>query len=453
MTGAAPVSHAMADFCLDASWQGLPEQVRVEAVRALVNWMACAVGGARTALAEAAARGVVAMEPEGRTPVIGRSERVGLASSAMLACINSSAHTFDDTHLATVTHPTGPVAAAAFAAAHALAMSGKPVPGSELLASMMLGMELECRLSNAIAANGGSNQGWYMTGLSGGVGAAAAVGRLLGLPRMQMIWALGLAATQACGFRATHGSMAITFVPGVAARNGVQAAYMASAGFTCSEHAIDGRNGLLQVLSATADTGRITGGLGAEYEVLRNTYKPYPCGIVIHPAIDACLHLVRQQGVASGQIHRVDVRVHADAMNLTWRKLPSNDLDAQVSLYHWVATSLVCGHAGVEQGELRCVLDAGVRALQEITDVVVDPALRDNQAVVTVQLHDGRRVSARTENAIGSITNPMTDRQLTEKFEGLVTPALGAKRSRALLQFCETMVSAGNAADIFALTR
>jgi len=100
MTGAAPVSHAMADFSLDASWQGLPEQVRVEAIRALVNWMGCAVGGATTVMAAAAAIGVVAMEPEGRTPVIGRSERVGLASSAMLACINSSAHTFDDTHLA-----------------------------------------------------------------------------------------------------------------------------------------------------------------------------------------------------------------------------------------------------------------------------------------------------------------------------------------------------------------
>lgn len=453
MTGAAPVSHAMAEFCLDASWQELPEQVRVEAVRALVNWTACAVGGARTALGDAAVKGVVAMEPEGRTPVIGRSERVGLANSAMLACIHSSAHTFDDTHLATITHPTGPVAAAAFAAAHALAASGKPVAGSELLASMMLGMELECRLSNAIAANGGSNLGWYMTGLSGGVGAAAAVGRLLGLSRAQMISALGLAASQACGLRATHGSMAITYVPGVAARSGVASAYMASAGFTCSDHAIDGRNGLLQVLSATADAKRITDGLGTDYEVLRNAYKPYPCGIVIHPAIDACLRIVREQGVATGKIVRIDLRVHPDAMNLTWRRLPSNELDAQVSLFHWVAVSLVCGEAGVAQGELRWVLDERVRALQEMTRVVVDPALRDNQAVVAVQLHDGRTVSATTENAIGSVTNPMTDRQLTEKFEGLVNPALGAERSHALLRFCETMPSARNAADVFALTQ
>jgi 2-methylcitrate dehydratase PrpD len=443
----------MADFCLDASWQGLPERVKGETVRALVNWMACAVGGARTALADAAVRGVVAMEPEGATPVVGRSERVGLASSAMLACINSSAHTFDDTHLATITHPTGPVAAAAFAAAHALATSGQPVAGSELLASLIIGMELECRLSNAIAATGGSNLGWYMTGLSGGVGAAAAVGRLLGLPRAKMISALGLAATQSGGLRATHGSMAIAYVPGVAARNGVASAYMASAGFTCSDHAIDGRNGLLQVLSATADPDQVTNGLGTEYEVLRNTYKPYPCGIVIHPAIDACLRIAREEGVGSDRIQRIDLRVHADAMNLTWRKLPSSDLDAQVSLYHWVAASLVCGEAGVAQGELRWVLDERVRALQEITHVEVDPALRDNQAVVSVKLQDGRTVSATTENAIGSVTNPMTGQQLTDKFKGLVTPALGAEKSHALLQFCETLSSASNAAEVFALTR
>lgn len=453
MKPSAPVSHALAEFCLDASWQALPGQVKREAVRALVNWIACSVGGARTALADAAVKGIVAMEPDGRTPVIGRSERVGLASSAMLACIGSSAHTFDDTHLATITHPTGPVAAAAFAAAHALATAGKPVGGSELLASMMLGMELECRLSNAIAAGGGSNLGWYMTGLSGGVGAAAAVGRLLGLSREQMIWALGLAASQASGFRATHGSMAITHVPGVAARSGLASAYMASAGFTCSDHAIDGRNGLLQVLSAKADVARLTDRLGTEYELLRNTYKPYPCGIVIHPAIDACLHLVKEKGVASSQIRRVDLRVHPDAMNLTWRKLPSTELDAQVSLYHWVAASLVYGQAGIAQGELRCVLDAEVRALQEITHVEVDPSLRDNQAFVALQLRDGTTVSAATENAIGSVTNPMTDEQLTQKFEGLVTPVLGGERSQALLRFCETLSTASNAAEVFALTR
>ncbi|MGP1615381.1 MAG: MmgE/PrpD family protein, partial [Pollutimonas bauzanensis] len=312
-----PVTHCMAGFAIDTSWDGLSERLRAESVRALMNWVACAVGGAGTPSMDAAVKGIMAMDGEGATPVLGRRERTGMSNAALLGCLSSSAHTFDDTHLATITHPTGPVAAAALAAAHTLSRAGNPVPGTGLLNALSIGIELECRVSNAIAAGGGSSIGWYMTGLSGGIGAAAAVGRLLGLAHEQMIHALGLAATQACGLRATHGSMAITYVPAVAARNGLVSAYMAQAGFTCSEISIDGRNGLLQVLSATADPRKIREGLGRDFELLNNTYKPYPCGIVIHPSIDACLELARSGAISPGDIERVDLRVHADALNLT----------------------------------------------------------------------------------------------------------------------------------------
>ena len=110
-----------------------------------------------------------------------------------------------------------------------------------------------------------------MTGLSGGIGAAAAVGRLLGLSHEQMVYALGLAASQASGLRAAHGSMAITFVPGTAARDGVVAAYLAAANYSCSDIAIDGKNGLLQVLTGATDGSLISDELGSRYELLNNT--------------------------------------------------------------------------------------------------------------------------------------------------------------------------------------
>src|SRR5690606_30973374 len=104
---------------------------------------------------------------------------------------SSSAHTYDDTHLSTITHPTGPVASALLAVAGKLAGVGRPVTGRALLAALAVGMELECRTSCAISESRAS-LGWYMTGLSGGIGAAAAVGRLLGLPHDRMVSAIGL---------------------------------------------------------------------------------------------------------------------------------------------------------------------------------------------------------------------------------------------------------------------
>ena len=444
-----PVTHRVAAFALGTTWESLPANVRRESARAWLNWVGCAVGGAVTPAMDAAVAGLLSMGA-GDVPVLGRVERVSMTDSAFLGSLAASAQTYDDTHLATITHPTGPVASALLATAHQLEGIGKPVDGNRLLTALAIGIEIECRVSCAIATGGG-NFGWFMTGLSGGIGAAAAVGRILGLSHEQMVYALGLAASQAGGLRAAHGSMAITFVPGIAARNGVVAAYLAAANYSCSDIAIDGKNGLLQVLTGATDGSLIAHDLGSRYEMLNNAYKPYPCGIVIHPAIDACLHLVREQGVDYRKIARVDLRVHPDALNLCWRKLPDNALDALVSLFHWVGVALVRGSAGVREGELASVMDPDVRAIQEHAEAVADPALANNQAVVRVTLADGSTHEWMTRNAIGSVTNPMTDAQLATKFHELVAPILGERRSGALLNKCENMHQMSGIGEILQL--
>jgi 2-methylcitrate dehydratase PrpD len=446
------VTYDMARFALGLNWENLPDVVRREAPRAWMNWVACAVGAARTPVMDAALRGVQSMESAGDAGLLGRGETTSVSNAALLNCLSSSAQTYDDTHLATITHPTGPVAAAALAVACKQATTGVTVPGRDLLVALVAGLELECRVSCAIAA-GGSRQGWYMTGLSGGIGAAAAAGLLLGLDHERLVWALGLAATQAGGLRATHGSMAITYVPGMAARNGVAAAYMALAGFDCGSIALDGRNGLLQVLTGATDAGPIRAELGTRYEFLNNTYKPYPCGIVIHPAIDACLDLARGQGVEAEDIDRVDMRVHPDALNLCWRKLPDNVMDAQVSLFHWTAAVLVSRAAGLAQGEIACVLDPRVRALQERMHAEAVAAMSDNEAEVSVRLKSGRVMASHIRNATGSVTNPMTDEQLIEKFRGLVSPVLGEAGSQRLLQACLDVEATKDVSAIVALSR
>ena len=191
---AKPVTHRMAEFALGATGDALPAAVLRESGRAWLNWVGCAVGGAVTPAMDAAVRGLVSMGA-GDVPVLGRAERVSVIDSALLGSLAASAQTYDDTHLATITHPTGPVASALLAASCQLERIGKLIDGDQLLVALAVGIEIECRVSCAIAAGGG-NFGWFMTGLSGGIGASAAVGRLLGLSHEQMVYALGLAASQ-----------------------------------------------------------------------------------------------------------------------------------------------------------------------------------------------------------------------------------------------------------------
>jgi 2-methylcitrate dehydratase PrpD len=313
----------------------------------------------------------------------------------------------------------------------------RQVAGDDLLLALAIGMEIECRISSAIAApNSGAHGGWFMTGLAGGIGAAAAAGRLTGLNHAQLVAALGLAATQACGLRATHGSMAIAYVPGIAARNGLSAAYLAKAGFTCSDIAIDGRNGLFEVVAPGADAASVVTDICSVKEFLGNSYKPYPCGIVIHPAIDACLELVGRHALSGEQIERIDLQVHPDAMRLTWRKLPANAFDAQVSLYHWVAAALVFGKAGLDQGELAAVENPKVRALQERIFVQTVDTLGSDAATVEIRLRNGTTLQATIEHAIGSVARPMSDAQLDAKFLALAARVLEGDRAATLLAAC-----------------
>jgi len=444
------VTHLMAEFAGALTWDALPGRIRTEAVRAWTNWVACALGGSATSAMDAAVRGMLAMESGGAVRVLGRTQRFCVADAALLGALASTSQTYDDTHLATTTHPTGPIASALLSVADKLSREGQPVSGVRMLGALIAGMELECRMSCAILANGAS-RGWFITGLSGGIGAAVAVGMVLGLTREQLVDAIGLAATHAGGMRATHGSMAMTYVPGMAARAGVASAYFAQAGFTCSAISIDGKNGLLQVLGTGSDPALITQGLGERFEMLDNTYKPYPCGIVIHPALDASLHLVKAHGLTHGDIAHIDMRVNPNTLALTWRKFPVNVFEAQVSLFHWVAAAFVSGTIGIAQGEPDCVWDARVRGLQEHAFAVADDAVADNQAFVSVTTHDGKTYSHFVENAIGSMTNPLSDAMIDAKFLGLAEPLIGAHAGAKSLAACRGVAASGDVAEILDL--
>ena len=290
------ITEAIADFALSGAFASLPPQVQHESLRNTVNWVGCTLGGAPTPTVAAAIKGLQSYSSPGRCRVIGRSERFDAPGAALINCLASAAHAYDDTHLATITHPTGPVIAALLATAEQ-----QPIRGEDFLAALMIGMEIECRLSSTIVAPGtGANGGWYITGVTGSIGAAAAVGRVLGLDRDAMVSALGLAAAQSCGTRGTHASMACAYVPAIAAQAGFTAAMMARAGFACGPAAVAGRNGVVEVIAPKADHGSIIRGFGSHWESLGNACrKPYRAGAGEgqhrHPFGDRCVSGTRRE--------------------------------------------------------------------------------------------------------------------------------------------------------------
>jgi 2-methylcitrate dehydratase PrpD len=349
-------------------------------------------------------------------------------------------HSFDDTHALAIVHPSGPVAAAALAVAEQ-----QPISGANFLAAFALGIETVCRVSMALSvAPARSTIAWSQTGIAGGLGAAVAAAKLLALDEDGMRRAIGIAASQAAGMRVMHGTMTTALMPAQAAQTGLAAALLAAKGFTASLIGLEGRYGYLSVFADEPHLAYLLDDFGERFEVLRNTYKPYPCGIVIHPILDACLQLKRDHALDHREIERVAIKASRSAMALTDRRNATDEFQTHVSLYHWVAVAFVRGTARTTDMLTEVALDPTIVGFQERITAVRDDAITPDAAEVTVSLRDGQKRTCRIEHCIGSESQPMTDQQLEDKFLDLAETSIGADRGRKLIAACRAIETASD---------
>lgn len=427
---ATDVTRTLARYVLSVRSADVPEPVRKEARRTLLNWVGCAVGGSRHETVDVAIAALAPFSGPAQASVLGRRERLDILHASLMNGISSHVFDFDDTHLKTVIHPAGPVVSALLALAE-----HRPVSGRDFLTSMIAGIEAECRIGNAVYP-AHYDRGWHITGTAGVFGAAAACGRSLGLTEQQMVWAFGLAATQPVGLREMFGTMTKSFHPGRAAQNGLTAALLASRNFTSTELALEGKSGWANVLSTARNYAEITGNLGRTYEISLNTYKPFACGIVIHPTIDACIQLRNEHKLTADMIQRIDLRVHPLVLELTGKKTPATGLESKFSVYFAAALAIVVGSAGMRDFSDANARNPTIVALRDRVTATVDPALKEEQVRAAIVLNDGRRLDRFIEHVVGSVERPMTDADLERKFLALADGVLPEKQARTLMAQC-----------------
>ena len=451
MTGARqdapPVTRILGEFVAAHPSRGWDDGVEHEVHRTLTNWLGCAIGASRHESVEAALAASMELAPSPQATVLGRSERVDMASAALINGISSHAFDFDDTHLKTIIHPAAPVASAALALAEHVGADGR-----RLVDALVLGVDVACRVGNAIYPDH-YDRGWHITGSTGMLGAAAACARILGLDATRTTTALGIAASQPTGVREQFGSMTKALHPGAAARVGLGAALLAKHGFTASERALEATRGLMQTFSTKYDWREISDKLGARFEISFNTYKPFACGVVIHPSIDGCLQLRNAYKLRAEDVECVVLKVHPLVLELTGKSSPRTGLEGKFSVFHACAAGIVFGQAGESEFTDALVAQQDLVALRQRITATVDSAIGEDAADVTIVCRDGRELHVFVAHAIGSIERPMSDVDLQRKFHSLVDPILGNTRSEALIERCATLSACTSIGAITALTR
>ncbi len=409
---AASVSEALGAFAHASRWADLPAPVRHEAKRSLLNFFGCALGVAQTAPIEAAVRVLKPLAGPARASLIGRSERLDMLGASFVNAVGANLLDYDDTHLNTVIHPSAPVAPAALALAEQRGGAGEAV-----LHAFALGAEVECRLGNGVSP-GHYARGWHITSTCGVFGAAAASAKLLGLSAAETAHALGIAASQSAGNVENLPSAAKNVSVGNAARNGLFAALMAQAGYEAAPAAIEGPLGWARASGDVPDIAAMTGELGTRWELLKNTYKPYPSGIVFHAVVDACLALRNGHGIDPDGI--VSVTVGGDALLLArGDRVVRNERDGRVSIHHSAAVAFLFGAAGLQEYSAEAVADSRVAAFRAKVRAELAPDLPRGAARVEIVLKDGRRLGQTVRNARGSTEHPLSDREIEEKVRDL----------------------------------
>jgi len=350
--------------------------------------------------------------------------------ASLMNGISSHVYDFDDTTPKNYIHPTSPVASALFAYASAI-----PVSGRDFMEAFILGFEAESRIGNAVYP-AHYDVGWHITGTAGVFGAATAIGKLLNLEGHEMIWAIGLAATQAAGLREMFGSMAKALHPGRAAQNGYAAALLAQAGFTAGEHGLEGPRGFAAVQAAKYDLSKITARLGEDFDLRANTYKPFPCGIVNHPTIDGSIQIHDEHRLAPDQIAAVRLRVAPLVMDLCNQRGITKGLQGKFSVYHGAAIGLVRGKAGIQEYTDEAVNDPQIKRVRELVSAVGDPSITEDQVRIEVELTTGAKLTRFVEQSLGNVHRPMSDTQLENKFRDQAVAALPAAQVERAIALC-----------------
>lgn len=310
----------------------------------------------------------------------------------------------------------------------------------------------------------------HITSTTGSIGAAVAVSKLLTLSISQTTHAIGIAATQVVGLREMFGSHTKSFHPGRAAQSGLMAAVLAQGGYTSSEQALEAKRGWANVVGVTksglkesmekwmgmdsASGGNRLGLANSKaegrWEILRNSFKPYPCGIVIHPIIDGCAQLhydMRRDDLDVKKIKSVFAKVHPLVLELTGKRKPKDGLEGKFSVFHGAAIGLIYGKGTPSEYEDKVVQDPAVIAIRDKVDAEADSSLGADEAKITLTMEDGKVLEKHVKHAVGSLEVPMDDKMLQQKFEDQCVAVLG-DRVKLASDALWNMESEGDVADI-----
>ncbi|MBL4720238.1 MAG: MmgE/PrpD family protein [Alphaproteobacteria bacterium] len=435
----------LATFARDTQWNDIPETVRHEGRRSLLNIFATALAGSGEPAIDKSLAALGSYASNAQCGMIGRRERGDMLLAAFVNAMSANIFDFDDTHPNTIIHPTAPVAPALFAYAETT-----PVDGQSLLRAFILGAEIECRIGNSVSPSH-YGRGWHITSTCGVFGAAMAIGVLKGFNLETFAWALGNAAVQAAGMVEALGTMSKSISVGNAARNGITSALLAAEGFSGPAAPLDGERGFVTVYSDTPKPEALFDGLGEVWEIGKNTYKPYPVGVVLNPVMEACLDLHQSGAFKIEDVREIELTGHPLLRQRADRPDVSTGRESQVSAQHAIAIALRRGRAGLLEFNDEAVAETARDGIRPNLKFIDDESYDIESVGIRITTNSGEVHTRDIVDTRGGFKNPMTDRDIEKKLVALAEYGGFNRDVQPLVDAIWSIDSSTDAAEIMKL--
>lgn len=447
----ASASQQFAELVAEYSSRPVPPEVSAVMIDDIIDIIGCAVWGYETAWGRRMVSYVEGLGLPGPAPVWGSNLSAPPAQAALALGTLGHAIDFDDYHPAGKIHPATIVIPAAVSLASAIGCTGQ-----QLINAIALGFEVMIRTSLGTGSVAGMLNGYHMTGITGGVGAAAACASLMGLDAEATANAIGLGATQSAGLMGFihEGSDTKRIHAGHAAEVGIASAGMAAVGLTAAPHMLDmPHGGFMSAHSPESAPARATADLGTRWHTAEVSFKRYSCCGSIHSSLEAVGHIVASSGLSPEDVDRITVlQSLAVLRQCGWEYQPTDATHAQMSMQYCVAVFLLDGDVLPEQFRDDRLAAPDVLDLARRVHVVEDeemnalyPAQFASRVVVEA---GGRTFEHMCPSPSGSVSNPMSAEQLESKFRKLTARRLGQQQADQVIDAARGLPDAGDLAAL-----
>ncbi|MCX8231338.1 MAG: MmgE/PrpD family protein [Alphaproteobacteria bacterium] len=458
----ASLTKDAVDFAVGLTYDAIPEDALKIARRCVLDGLAVMVGGSEQPALEVMARYI---ERVGGTPdarLLGNAnKKVPAHLAALWYGLAGHAMDWDDTQLSEgpgrmyglLTHPTVPPLSACLAIGEMLG----GVDGKTFLTAFNAGFEVECKIAEAINPDHYA-RGFHTSGTIGTFGSAVAAAKLLNFNHSQMAQTIGIASSLAAGIRANFGTMTKPLHVGRSSENGVTAALLVRDGFTANTDALDGKWGYLTIAGPGGDPDLVLGRFGNPLTIAAPgvSIKPYPCGVLTHPSMDALKFLMRDENVKPDDIEKIKLYAAQNILGPIRYDFATTELEGKFCMHFLLAAIAIAGKAGKREFTDEFVSRADVGDMQRRVETIDDKEIEAMgydriRSRVEVITKDGRTLELwADENYRGSPYNPLTDEEVEGKLRDCAEGLLNETQIKAVIDRVWTLEDQASVTDVLA---